>query len=302
MSTIPARPIAGPMPLTDEWHEARSKPTVFGASAAHDLVTHPLRIYMRKCHETEESETTQMQAGRYFETGILRWYEEATDSHLIRPCPMFYHAANRHLAATPDALDPRQDGSPVEAKWSLSPTVLRELGEEGSDYVPDRWLWQVQQQMDVLQVDRADIAAVVFGKLRVFHVQRNDVLVEAIHKAAAELAQRIVNRDPPEPNWEHPDEPKLLKELYGLASGEIVELDEEAVGLRDALEWARVRKREAEKDIRALETRQLALMGDASIGRLPNGRELYRVQVAGGPVSYERKPYWYLKERKRSDS
>jgi hypothetical protein len=144
-----------------------------------------------------------------------------------------------------------------------------------------------------------DFAVLLYGRLKIYHVVRNDDLIDLYHYAAAELWQRIQDRRPPEPTWTHPKTPELIKALHGAVNDETVVLSEETAEV-----WARYRtlsgmaigiknRAEAEK------AKVLHVMGNAGKGIFPDGQiELVRSVQNRKGYSVEPTNFITLREKK----
>lgn len=215
------------MPLTKEWFAARS--TGLGASqaaAACGLSEYetPLHVYLRARGELPPlEETDAMRLGTKLEPIIISEFVHATGIQVKRaPCPMYRHAnPDLHfMLATPDAELVGDDL--LEAK-STNWRLAKQLGEEGTDFIPERWVLQGQQQMEVMGRDTVHLAALIDGRtLRTFRIERNDALIARMAEIEGELWQRIIDGCAPEPSWNHPATADLVKEMHGVATGKTI--------------------------------------------------------------------------------
>ena len=269
-------PVVGPAPRTPEWYDARR--THFGASEAEDVVMQPLKIYARKVRGEEEPDNDAMMVGRHVEPAIGSLYEETTGvAPLVGEQPMFFHPDIKYLAATPDFAGP--DNLWVEAKYSMSPAIAMQLGEPGSDEIPTRWMWQTQQQMDVLEADWIDVAVLVFGRFKVYRATRNDRLITALHRSADELWDRIQTLCPPDPK-PNPGALEAAKAAFDWQEDVVVDLDEETLGFWVQCQAAKDEAKRAQDQANYLQSVVLARLGDAAAGRFPQGEfELRRTKV-----------------------
>jgi putative phage-type endonuclease len=288
---------------TEAWHAARR--TGIGASeaaAACGVSTYltPLHVYGRKLGELAEvEETDAMRLGKLLEPVVRAEFTHRTGIPVwAAPCGLYRHPRAGFMLATPDAiLEPA--GTLLECKtttWRLA----KKLGEEGSDYIPEEWVCQAQQQLAVMGADVCHVAALIDGRtLRQYVVARDDELIGNLEAIEAELWERIINRDPPEPTWSHSATPALVKSLYRATSGETVELPLEIADL-----WGHYQR--LGEDVKALEQQRDELkarvafaMGDAAIARFPGLEiELARSVVPEKEISFVRKPYVNLRSRK----
>jgi len=290
----------GPMPRTKEWYQART--THFGASEAAALCglspwRQPLDVYLQKTNPQPSEDNEAMQTGRHMEPAILSLYSEREECEVETPLPMLFHPDVPYIAASLDGR--RDDGRPVEAKFSMSYGVLDQLGEDGTDAVPVDWLMQCQQQMDVVGADSADVAAFVMGKLRVFHIQRHDGLVEHIHQAAWDMQQRIAAKDPPPVNVEHARALQTLHDAYPAVVDNAVTLDADlAADARRYIDLGpEIKELQTERD--HAKARILAAMGESSLARIPGyEKEFTRTTTPEKEISFTRKASVTLRARK----
>ena len=295
------QPLVGPMPLTPEWREARRHlitATDVAAILGQSEYRTALDVFAEKTGRVEPfagNEATRR--GTRYEPVILADYAEQVGAELRHPLPLIIHPTLACLGATPDA-ERLDDGRLIEAKLSMSPARARELGEEGTDHIPDDWHLQVQTQLACCERDTADLAVLLYGRLRVYTIQRHDVLIGIILDAAKEMAERVGGDDPPEPDWHHARTPALIRGLYDLRHGEAVMLPQPC----EAVYAAYVDLGEQEKRLKAereeAKARLLYALGDAEIGRLPGiGVELIRQEV--NRKGYEVKETSFIQLRTR---
>lgn len=294
--------LAGPMPLTPEWHAVRRSLITASDMAAvlgQSEYKTALDVFAEKTGRVEPfagNEATRR--GQRYESVILADYAEQVGVELRHPLPLIIHPTLACLAATPDA-ERLDDGRLVEAKLSMSPARARELGEEATDQVPDDWHLQVQAQLACCQRETADLAVLLYGRLRIYTIQRHDILIAIILDAAREMAERIANDDPPEPDWHHARTPALIRSLYNLRHGEVVTLPQPC----EALYAAYVELGDQEKRLKAERDEAKAMLlhalGDAEIGRLPGlGVELIRQEITRKAYEVKETSYVQLRTRK----
>jgi putative phage-type endonuclease len=292
-------PLIGPDPDTPEWYEAHRRiitatdiPAILGQSdykTAH-------HVFLEKTGQLPPFEgNAHTRRGKRYEAAILADYSEQMGVTLKAPLPLYIHGRIPCLGATPDAQRP--DTDLVEAKLTMSPARAANLGEEGTDDIPTDWLLQTQTQMAVMGAQHDDLAVLIYGRLRVYHVTRNEDLISIIEAAAQEMAERIANDDPPEPNWEHPRTMELMRTLHGLADGRRVILSEETTRAwaEDQVLGDSIKIMKAQQD--AAKARVLHAMGDAAFGTIDNERELVRKQVNRG--GYTAKPASWIELREK---
>jgi putative phage-type endonuclease len=142
---------------------------------------------MGRCHEPED--TAALERGIYLEQGIGAWYANRTSRVLEHPGTL-QHPDRWICLATPDAishgLEGANDRRVLEIKapdWRSAP----HWGEEGSQDIPAYYVPQVQWEMGAAQIPRADIAALIDGRLQVYTVPFHEKLFAGL----CELAERF---------------------------------------------------------------------------------------------------------------
>lgn len=270
-------PVKGPQPLTPEWLAARK--TCIGASEMAAVCgisqdRQPIEVYREKVGETEPFTGNRFtRRGSLLEPLLKAEYAELTGHELVTGLPMYFHPERPYVACTPDACRATDDSWLVEFK-TLSPWRAGELGDVGTDDIPEEWVLQAQTQMAVMGAARVDVfVALGFESYRIYPVQRNERLIVRMLKAADLFWDRVERREPPSINYEHPGAPDLIREIYGQPqaglrtqlSDEIVEawVEYQALGREES-------RIKAER--KALKARVDGALGAAMEGRFPGGR------------------------------
>ncbi len=289
-------------PGTPEWTAARL--TGIGSSeiaAAAGLSRYgtPFEIYCRKrglLAETPDNDA--MRLGRRLEPIVKAEFTDRTGLALSQPTmPMLRHPKHGEIIDTPDGLV--IDGNPLEAK-TTSWRMAKELGEEGSDHVPAEWLCQVQWHMLVTNAPLAHLAVLIDGRtLRTYTIPRNQRLLDLLIAAAVELWARITNEDPPEPNWEAPGTPDLIREIHGVDESKVIVLPEHLVELWQEQRELAATETYAKRERDILRAKIAHAMGDAARGAIPGvDFEIIRKQCNRKGYTVEPKSYVTLSERK----
>lgn len=308
--TISQRPIAGPMPHTDEWYALRSMdterdvPVILGASEAAAVCgmspySTPLHLYLQKRKELDkvftDDQRERMDFGLKLEPIILEAYAQRQDVQVEAGQPMFFHADHRWMACTPDAVafsDSSEWG--IECKctnWRMydaSGEGIDAFGEDGTDQVPMIYLLQVQWQMAVMGWDRVDLPVLFDGsKLRIYTVLRDETIISMLIERGADMVRRIATGNPPDPTWEHDGTKDALRALYGNKDSGEVELEED----HDLWWWqyqelgGQIKELESRRSV--LYNRLIAGMRGAPTGLLPNGQKLKLTEVKESLVTQE---------------
>ena len=287
-------PLEGPLESSPEWQEARvwtpgTVPRIGASDAAaacgRSSYRTALDLYLTQRGELQrtfdEASEKRMRRGRRLQSVILAEYASEMDVEVIEPLRQYIHPVYPFCTATPDGIVTDTNTSQalrlVEAKassphmYSLDPSDSK-YGAEGTDWVPDDILFQAQQQMAVMDLDQCDVV-VMFGVflMRVYPVYRNDDLIDAIVVAEDELSQRIVDGNPPEPNWSHSRTRALISAVHGLRADSVKTLSPE-----DLATWITFQR--LGEEVKGLEqqrdecrNRILWSIGDCEIRALPDG-------------------------------
>lgn len=211
--------------------------------------------------------------GRLMENVIAIQYAKRFDVKLRRRNAILRHSKYPWMLANVDRLiEGRKRG--VEIK-NVDATAFRfndEWGEPGSDQVPTPYLLQTAHYMAVLDYPEWDLAACIGGnRLEVYHIARDYELEEMLIEGEREFWQHVEQREPPELDYRHATAIPFLKRLYGGTNGETVHLPAEA----EALHYARMdfdeQAKLMDKGAEAARARLMQMMGNASVGLLPNG-------------------------------
>ena len=279
MVTSTAEPIRGPMPHTQQWYDAHrtlvtaSKiPAILGRSEYATALDVFLEMTGRRPPFAGNEFTRR---GNYYEPGIVADYCDRMAVEVEYPVPLLIHPKLPCLAATPDARR-RADSNLVEAKYTVSRNRAEELGEEGTDHVPTDWMLQGQAQMAVTGADFVHFAVFLYGSLKIFEVLRHPKLIGTIEAAAKEMAERVANDDPPEPDYEHEGAKGAIKILWGLREGEEIDLSDDAADVWAKRQEAAARESEAKREKEWRDAELLGLMRGAQSARLPNGGTIRR--------------------------
>jgi len=291
-------PIEGPKEGDPMWLEGRhyepGRQLWIGASDAAAACNRSnyrtsLDLYLaaRRIREIQfdDDQTKRLRRGRRMQSVIVKEYSDELGVQCVENDRMFIHPTLPYMTATPDAIVLSEHRRLLETKATTQRMYAEDddskYGQEGTDLVPDDTLFQAQQQMAVMGVDQVDVA-VMFGifTLRVYPIQRNDDLIEAIAEAEKELCERIADGCPPEPNWTHPRTRELITSVNGLQANTVVQLGDEE--LQWWLRYKMLGEEISELEVQRDETRNriLSAMGSAELGRFPRGeKELRRLLV-----------------------
>lgn len=260
---------------SDAWYETRN--TYIGASEAAAACgvseeRQPLDVFLEKTRQREPFEGNDYtRRGHRFEPFLAQEFTARTDAELEGDGMTYFHPEYDFIGASPDRRFKSDPLHLVELKccnWRRA----QQLGPEGSDEVFDDWAMQAQQQMAVTGAHTTRVFVMVdLHTYRHYIVERNDRLIESLIQQEKELWRRIVELDPPEPNFNHANTLELMRALYAESNVYSRELSATAVDVW--LEYQRLgdQARKIEKERDKLKARVLAAIGDAGLGVFPSG-------------------------------
>lgn len=248
----------------------------------------PLDLYLRKTGAVPPAEQSEsMRLGLYLEPYLATRYHEIVGRQVARTQVFARHPAYHETFATVDAID--ESGTIVEFKTTSSPAIIRQLGESGTDQVPDEWLVQCHQQAAVFGTNRVQLLVLVGGReCRLFDIHVAPVLSARVLAGVVRFwRDHVVSRVPPEPT---------AKDLGVLSAirpreGTSVVLDSAASDL--ARRWRQAKAEAAEADSLAKERKAhlLAAIGDAETATTDDGLMLRRRVVRRGAYTCKATEY-----------
>lgn len=141
--------------------------------------TSPHDVYLEKTGQIEPfagNEATEW--GKILEPQILKRYVKRTGREITPNDQTFRHPERSWQLATPDAITvgPKRV---VEAK-DVGLRMSHDWGDELTDQVPEYYLVQVAWQLSVLEIEVADVAALIDRRLRIYEVPRDKELEEIL--------------------------------------------------------------------------------------------------------------------------
>lgn len=217
-----------------------------------------------------------MELGSYLESSIAGIYEAVTDTKLLKPeRAIVRHDKYPWLHASPDRVT--SWGKIVEIKYANNRDGW---GVEGTDEVPENYAIQVQEQMVVMEAEEADIAVLLPGEFRIYHLRLRPDLSSNIIEATRDFHKSYIEAEQLPPfDWTHPVNCELIAKLQGFRPEVEVYLDSDQSILLEL--YAQLKKEE--KDIvhrqKQLKARLFDAMGEAGVAIAQNGRRAYRKVV-----------------------
>lgn len=158
----------------------------------------PFDVWLEKMDKAPPREQTEdMERGTFLEAGARQWYAHRTGALRVDEPGTVVSRRNPLIIATPDGV--AHFTGDVRALEIKMPSSARDWGEPGTDAVPDYYLPQCLWELAALDMERADVFAVLDGKPRLYHVTR-DVELEGLLVEQAECFWRdyVVTGKPPE--------------------------------------------------------------------------------------------------------
>lgn len=276
-------------PSRDELLADLSRFDVIGSSeAAMALNASPygdaFLLYARKAgympYEFEEPEDGPLYWGKLLEPIIAAEYAKRTCRNLFYPRTVFseeHPFVMAHIDRYAFDMGADENAEPRIAEMKNYRSAAG-WGIPGSDDIPPEVIIQLQHQMIASGLRVADVAVLIGGQeFRTYTVHYSEHLAEEIVKREAELMQRVVNRDPPEPDLMQEWTVKTLK-LINKPTRERVELSADVE--RNLRRYKRVKglMKRLESSARAEQGLILQAMADAQRGTTPNGWRITRAK------------------------
>lgn len=192
---------------------------------------------------------------------------------------MYQHRDEKWMFATPDSLLQPAETQRLGEWKSLDPWYAGHLGVSKSDELPAScapWHLQAQQQMEVCAIPVVIFGVLIGRKVKAFPVQKDDRLAQAIIEGGREMWERIENRDPPPPNYEHPKALELQKRLHRDVEGTRIWLSAEGVQRATRRKEIKEQLKALGKELDAIDAALLDEIGNHAAGVLPDMMELRR--------------------------
>lgn len=262
----------------------------------------PFTLYARIVSALEgrampHEDSAPKRRGRVLEKAVLSLYAEETGARLL-PGPKLTHPHLPYVRASLDALADRDGVRVVDAK-TAGLSEVRKWGEPGTDEVPEYMLYQLVFYAGIFAGwenapgGTADIAALVGGDLRVYHVPWDAELFGMLEQAVERFwVDHVAPRRPP-PITEPLTDLPAIGALYPRHEGEARAFDslttEEQAWVHA---WLRKRdmRRAAERLEKEAEARVRMLLGTTpQLVSIPD-------ELGGGRVDYKQS-----KPTKRTD-
>lgn len=181
----------------------------------------PLHVYLDKIGELSSPDSKRMAWGRKLEDVVALAYSEETGNTALWPsAAILSHPNHPWMIASLDRMAIVEGEMRVlELKTSVHQD---DFGTPGTDEIPDVYNIQVQHQMAVADLPRADLCVLfAFNEVKVYTVERNQKIISNLIEMESDFWAKVGRREPPDPDWHHPRTPELLKNMYGVFDLEI---------------------------------------------------------------------------------
>jgi putative phage-type endonuclease len=217
----------------------------------------PLQVYARIVAGEQQQDSAPLRRGRFLEEAVLRLYEAETGAQLL-DSPKLKHPRLAFTRASLDSLA-RRDGRRVVEGKTAGLSEVRHWGEAGTDAVPmhyvpqTTWYAGIALARDVVDTGEVDVAALVAGDLRVYHLPWDAELFAMLESAVERFWTDHVEPRRPPPVTEPLKDLDAVGSLYPRHDGNARTWASLATPERLAVEeWLRAREEErAAKERRA---------------------------------------------------
>lgn len=255
------------------------------------------QVYAEKTAGYQQAGNEPMAWGLKLEEAVAAAFEEEAHLPVARPAlGVFWHQSLPWMLCTPDRM---AAGLPLELKTSRAADGW---GPTESDEIPDHYALQVHHQMAVLDAPGGYVAVLIGGSdFRWYRIPRSEAIVSRLVMIEGEFWKRCLRREEPAPDWSDPRAQEIWDALHPPREGAEIDLPETAAIHVRALESCTYQGRVVD-EIRTEARRHLAaLMGDAGVGRLPDGTEIVRRLVPAKTYTVDRREYVDMRIRQRKE-
>ncbi|MEX3690643.1 YqaJ viral recombinase family protein [Paraburkholderia sp. BR14263] len=215
----------------------------------------------------------RIEFGKAMEAVIAEMYAKRYNVKLRRHNRIAHHTQHSFMLASYDrTIDGKKEGIECKNVDALAYRLSGDWGDEHSDEVPLEYLMQCHHYLAVSGYEVWHLAACVGGnQMKVFHIERDPEMIDMIVDGEAAFWKFVERHEAPPLDYQHPTAIGLLKKIYPGTNGETVRLPPEA----ETMHYAKLQFDEEaalnEAGSKAAKARILHLMGEASVGLLPNG-------------------------------
>lgn len=258
----------------------------------------PFQLYLEKRGEIAADDLSEKEAvhfGVVLEDVVAAEYSRRTGRKVERCNTMLRHRAHPWMLGNLDRLVWQGDKRPqhrgeirtkhlLECKTALGRFIDKSMwGPDGTDEVPMSYLAQCQHYMAVTDAEQCDLAVLLSGpEFRIYPIRRDDTLIASMIEHEAEFWERIQTANAPPPDYDHATTADVLAKLYPGTNGETIELPDEAMHWKRVMDDASEQQKLYEAVKTGAKNHLLHLMGEAAIGKLPDGAQFTRKAVTRG--------------------
>lgn len=244
------------------------------------------RLFNSKVFGVVSDETAAMRAGTFLEDGVARMYAADFGVQLYKGAGTRVHPAHEWMLATPDRYVP--NGSKRRPEYLVE---IKVPGARGSgwgfdqDAVPSYVLAQCQWQLEVLSVDRVDVAAFFLHsrELAVYRIERNQKLIDALVALNEKFwVEHILPKVPPPVDDTDACKDGLAK-IFASPSEAMVPAPPEAEAFARTYAFASADAKSAEARKQAAGNQLRAIIGNAAGVTGPWGSCTHRLEARGRP-------------------
>lgn len=219
----------------------------------------------------------RMILGSALEPEIKRRWEDRNGLRLVAPeTPVLVGAnGNQFQGASPDWFA----GGPlrvVDGKAVFS-APGDDWGDEGTDAVPERLIVQMQKQMLVANVRRAELAVLFVPHcFRIYVVEYDAALCNLLTQIDKAFWRFVEEREPPPHDWKHPFAATVREAVQHINPLEKIALTDTESILAQEYHDLRDVARQAEERAEEMKDGIIRAMGTAAVGILPGGGTVRR--------------------------
>lgn len=281
----------------DEWLQLRK--TAIGSSDAPAVLgLNPwktaLHVFLDKTTDIQQPDNERMRWGRLLEDVVATRYAEETGAEVIAPEKMIeFHPKHRFLSASIDRYV-RLDGKLKILECKTTRQIGDAWGPPHTDQVPPYYLAQVMHQLLVTGMDEADLAVLIGGQdFQIYTIQKNPEMIERMLAIYCDFWEKVDTKDPPSPDWDHPETPEIIKLIYReVVPGATVPIADD--GLEEFSQYQESKKlaAKAQAQVEYWRSRLLVRLGNAEVGELPQGQGIIKKCVVNRP-GFNVKPSTY---------
>lgn len=225
----------------------------------------PYLLWVEKVEDDlpEQEDTDALRWGRRLEAVIAdEFAERHPDLAVVKPDVMYAHAAYPHMQANPDRLlfAAVPDPGPV----ALLEIKSSNYADDWQEDPPDHVLLQVQHQLAVMDLPKAWIALLMFGReYREWEIERDEATIALLIEHEREFWRRVLEQDPPAIDGdEHTTE--ALKALYDDPDDEAVEGGDVARTLLSQRKALKQKEKDLAEELGLVENQLRAMFGNHS--------------------------------------